>query len=230
MLTIAYRSLPKTDMDLCYISPPGKPRKSPSELVELLGRMIEVEAPVFAVKMLSRARIPIIKLSPSPIYHLRRQEMENFQKNASATKDFDGGDDNSTANTSTQVDAAMRKVSSSSAPPSASTSRPGSSTRDLDKDATSQSAFLSANQPNGASPSSIPASSTSPASRTEPNGKAPSPPPMPEYGLSCDIGFENRLALENTRLLLTYAMADPRLRTIVLFRKSSLGSSCNMQV
>lgn len=42
---------------------------------------------------------------------------------------------------------------------------------------------------------------------------------MPEFGLSCDIGFENRLALENTRLLLTYAMADPRLRTIVLFRE-----------
>lgn len=40
------------------------------------------------------------------------------------------------------------------------------------------------------------------------------------YGISCDIGFENRLALENTRLLLTYAMVDPpRLRTLVLFCK-----------
>jgi terminal uridylyltransferase len=38
------------------------------------------------------------------------------------------------------------------------------------------------------------------------------------YEISCDIGFENRLALENTRLLLTYAMVDPpRLRTLVLF-------------
>lgn len=37
------------------------------------------------------------------------------------------------------------------------------------------------------------------------------------FGLSCDIGFENRLALENTRLLLTYAMVDPRMRTMVLF-------------
>lgn len=38
------------------------------------------------------------------------------------------------------------------------------------------------------------------------------------YDISCDIGFENRLALENTRLLLTYAMVDPpRLRTLVLF-------------
>lgn len=41
---------------------------------------------------------------------------------------------------------------------------------------------------------------------------------IPE-GMACDIGFENRLALENTRLLLTYAMVDPRLRTLVLFRK-----------
>ena len=40
------------------------------------------------------------------------------------------------------------------------------------------------------------------------------------FGMSCDIGFENRLALENTRLLLTYAMIDTRLRTLVLFRKS----------
>ncbi|KNZ62549.1 hypothetical protein VP01_1256g5 [Puccinia sorghi] len=39
------------------------------------------------------------------------------------------------------------------------------------------------------------------------------------FGLSCDIGFENRLALENTRLLLTYAMVDPRMRTMVLFLK-----------
>lgn len=37
-------------------------------------------------------------------------------------------------------------------------------------------------------------------------------------GMACDIGFENRLALENTRLLLTYAMIDTRLRTLVLFR------------
>ena len=39
------------------------------------------------------------------------------------------------------------------------------------------------------------------------------------FGISCDIGFENRLALENTRLLLSYASIDPtRVRTIVLFR------------
>ncbi|KAN0065481.1 hypothetical protein ACQY0O_001317 [Thecaphora frezii] len=47
-------------------------------------------------------------------------------------------------------------------------------------------------------------------------------PPTPElpYEISCDIGFENRLALENTRLLLSYAMVDPpRLRTLVLFLK-----------
>jgi hypothetical protein len=35
--------------------------------------------------------------------------------------------------------------------------------------------------------------------------------------MQCDIGFENRLALENTRLLYTYALVDSRLRTIVLF-------------
>lgn len=40
------------------------------------------------------------------------------------------------------------------------------------------------------------------------------------YDIACDIGFENRLALENTRLLLSYAMVDPqRLRTLVLFVK-----------
>lgn len=39
------------------------------------------------------------------------------------------------------------------------------------------------------------------------------------FGMACDIGFENRLALENTRLLLTYAMVDTRLRTLVLFRE-----------
>lgn len=47
-------------------------------------------------------------------------------------------------------------------------------------------------------------------------------PPTAElpYDISCDIGFENRLALENTRLLLSYAMVDPpRLRTLVLFLK-----------
>ncbi|PWY99222.1 hypothetical protein BCV70DRAFT_207404 [Testicularia cyperi] len=40
------------------------------------------------------------------------------------------------------------------------------------------------------------------------------------YEIACDIGFENRLALENTRLLLSYAMVDPsRLRSLVLFLK-----------
>ncbi|KAG8908957.1 hypothetical protein FRB99_000060 [Tulasnella sp. 403] len=40
------------------------------------------------------------------------------------------------------------------------------------------------------------------------------------YGIACDIGFENRLALENTRLLLSYATIDPmRVRTLVLFLK-----------
>ena len=39
-------------------------------------------------------------------------------------------------------------------------------------------------------------------------------------GIACDIGFENRLALENTRLLYCYAMIDPaRVRTLVLFRE-----------
>lgn len=46
------------------------------------------------------------------------------------------------------------------------------------------------------------------------------PSPGLPFGISCDIGFENRLALENTRLLLSYASVDPtRVRTMVLFRK-----------
>ena len=46
------------------------------------------------------------------------------------------------------------------------------------------------------------------------------PKPGLPYGIACDIGFENRLALENTRLLMCYAMIDPmRVRTMVLFRE-----------
>jgi terminal uridylyltransferase len=46
------------------------------------------------------------------------------------------------------------------------------------------------------------------------------PSPGLPFGISCDIGFENRLALENTRLLLSYASIDPtRVRTMVLFRE-----------
>lgn len=38
--------------------------------------------------------------------------------------------------------------------------------------------------------------------------------------MACDIGFDNRVALENTRLLLSYALVDPpRVRTLVLFLK-----------
>ena len=99
-------------MDLCYIGPQGQPPRPATELVEVLGALIQKEAPTFKVKMLSRARIPIIKLEMPP-------------------------------------------------------------------------------------------------TKEAPNG------------IACDIGFENRLALENTRLLLTYAMADYRLRTLVLFRKCS---------
>ncbi|KAK4685371.1 terminal uridylyltransferase, partial [Tremellales sp. Uapishka_1] len=40
------------------------------------------------------------------------------------------------------------------------------------------------------------------------------------FGIACDIGFENRLAIQNTKLLLTYATIDPgRVRTLVLFLK-----------
>lgn len=97
-------------MDLCFVGEPGKPVRPASELVEVLGTLIQKEAPHFQVKMLPRARIPIIKL-------------------------------------------------------------------------------------------------TMPANDTNP------------YAISCDIGFENRLALENTRLLLTYALADARLRSLVLLRE-----------
>ncbi|WFC94267.1 RNA uridylyltransferase [Malassezia brasiliensis] len=38
--------------------------------------------------------------------------------------------------------------------------------------------------------------------------------------IACDIGFDNQVALENTRLLLSYAMIDPaRIRPLVLFLK-----------
>lgn len=47
------------------------------------------------------------------------------------------------------------------------------------------------------------------------------PSPALPLGIACDIGFENRLALENTRLSYCYAMIDPtRVRTLVLFRES----------
>lgn len=46
------------------------------------------------------------------------------------------------------------------------------------------------------------------------------PSPGLPLGIACDIGFENRLALENTRLLMCYATIDPtRVRTMVLFLK-----------
>ncbi|KAJ7430186.1 hypothetical protein FB451DRAFT_1325416 [Mycena latifolia] len=46
------------------------------------------------------------------------------------------------------------------------------------------------------------------------------PSPGLPLGIACDIGFENRLALENTRLLRCYAMFDPtRVRTMVLILK-----------
>lgn len=52
------------------------------------------------------------------------------------------------------------------------------------------------------------------------------PSPGLPLGIACDIGFENRLALENTRLLYCYAMIDPtRVRTMVLFRKCTCAVS-----
>nr|ACZ80656.1 putative DNA polymerase sigma [Cryptococcus depauperatus] len=49
------------------------------------------------------------------------------------------------------------------------------------------------------------------------------PSPALPFGIACDIGIENRLAIENTRLLLTYATIDPaRVRTLVLFHGYTL--------
>jgi DNA polymerase sigma len=39
------------------------------------------------------------------------------------------------------------------------------------------------------------------------------------YPLSCDVGWQNRLALHNTRLLATYSKLDPRVRQMALFVK-----------
>ena len=53
------------------------------------------------------------------------------------------------------------------------------------------------------------------------------PSPGLPLGIACDIGFENRLALENTRLLYCYAMIDPtRVRTMVLFREYTRAVRC----
>ncbi|KAL8291391.1 hypothetical protein RQP46_002369 [Phenoliferia psychrophenolica] len=102
-------ALRNSDMDLCCFQSEDGPTKSAAELVELLGRLIQAETN-FQVKMLPRARIPIIKLTMPP------------------TDSF-------------------------------------------------------------------------------------------PFHMACDIGFENGLALENTRLLHTYAKVDPRLKTMVLFLK-----------
>src|SRR5271168_931131 len=40
-----------------------------------------------------------------------------------------------------------------------------------------------------------------------------------KYPLHCDVGWQNRLALHNTRLLKTYSNLDSRVRQIVLFVK-----------
>lgn len=57
------------------------------------------------------------------------------------------------------------------------------------------------------------------------------PSPGLPLGIACDIGFENRLALENTRLLMCYAMIDPtRVRTMVLFREYPLMIACSSGV
>ncbi|GJJ09342.1 hypothetical protein Clacol_003564 [Clathrus columnatus] len=57
------------------------------------------------------------------------------------------------------------------------------------------------------------------------------PSPGFPYGISCDIGFENRLALENTRLLMSYASIDPlRVRTLVIFRTSLMRALTNPPV
>ncbi|KAI5475708.1 poly(U) polymerase CID1, partial [Pseudohyphozyma bogoriensis] len=102
-------ALKNSDMDLCCFLSSTSPRPPASECVEQLGRLI-VEETNFSVKMLPRARIPIIKLV-------------------------------------------------------------------------------------------LPPTATVP------------------FALACDIGFENRLALENTRLLWSYNRIDPRVRTMVLFLK-----------
>ncbi|EJD41094.1 PAP/OAS1 substrate-binding domain-containing protein, partial [Auricularia subglabra TFB-10046 SS5] len=103
-------SLRNSDMDLCCLIDAAKPPLNASDLVQLVGDLLERETK-FAVKTLPHARIPIIKLSLAPS------------------------------------------------------------------------------------------------------------PGLP-FGIACDIGFENRLALENTRMLHTYASLDPaRVRTMVLFLK-----------
>ena len=50
-------------------------------------------------------------------------------------------------------------------------------------------------------------------------GYSTTPPKLYKYPLHCDVGWQNRLALHNTRLLASYSKLDPRVQQIVVFVK-----------
>lgn len=230
--------MPGSDMDLALMPQWKDPSKSHDAGIDRnIPRLLE--RAVLDVKMggrlLTRTRVPILKICQSPTETLytalfeerkkwdelpeeEKYPVEPASEPTVAPKSLDLAD----VGKSMQVATESPKLTENF--PALGTTAPGGTSR--------TKAATKSSTPSDAVKAATPSSSekTKPTNKdqqTRPENKwmrekviGPLDFPKTGVGIQCDVNFDNPLGIHNTHLLRCYSMADPRVRPIILFVKA----------
>ncbi|KAI7087916.1 PAP/OAS1 substrate-binding domain-containing protein [Hortaea werneckii] len=228
-----------SDMDLVIVLPDEAPLDAHFSLLEDdLPRLLERHLLQLGhgARLLSRTRVPIIKICENPDPSLLDKLREEREKWDLLPKEMkyphlypDAGKDNGNEGAVAEDESKTTHLSKESEPTDASASNSTSTVSG--KSAQKTAGFEQATDPNNqeqAKTEAAQVSSEGAAANTKRLQKpwtrerkaGPLDFPKDGVGIQCDINFFNPLGLHNTQLLRCYSLCDPRVRPIVLFVKS----------
>ncbi|KAI6808770.1 PAP/OAS1 substrate-binding domain-containing protein [Hortaea werneckii] len=228
-----------SDMDLVIVLPDETPLDAHFSLLEDdLPRLLERHLLQLGhgARLLSRTRVPIIKICENPGPSLLDKLREEREKWDLLPKEMkyphlypDTGKENGNKGAVAEDESKTTPLSKESEPTDASTSNFTST--DSGKSAQKTAGLEQATDPNNQEqakteaaqiPSEGAAANTKRLQKPWTRERKAGPLDFPKdgVGIQCDINFFNPLGLHNTQLLRCYSLCDPRVRPIVLFVKS----------
>lgn len=214
-----------SDMDLALVSPNSKPdMSSPESMIPRLLEKVLLDAG-YGARLLTKTRVPIIKLCEKPTPELRtalveeRSKWEEMRDNPPETPPEDPLNNNATesaviSRTDDELVFLFKLAISEG-------------WYNADERNILQDFFRAVRERNSNSDdTALHNARAAVQPLTEILKKYRPPPdthldfPKDGIGIQCDINFSNPLALHNTRLLRCYSLCDPRVRLIVIFIKA----------
>ncbi|KAI7276967.1 PAP/OAS1 substrate-binding domain-containing protein [Hortaea werneckii] len=228
-----------SDMDLVIVLPDETPFNAHFSLIEDdLPRLLEKHLLQLGhgARLLSRTRVPIIKICEKPDPSLLDKLREEREKWDLVPKEKkyphlypDAGKDDGTEGAVAEAESKTTQLLKESEPTDASASNFTST--DSDNSAQKTAGSVQATDSNDQEQAQTEAAHVS-SEGAAANTKRPQKPwtrerkagpldfPKDGVGIQSDINFFNPLSLHNTQLLRCYSLCDPRVRPIVLFVKS----------